>query len=138
MSVEARPSNVRLGRPETRTQEANHRKYIVSAHGGTYVDPRTVDTTLTTCEFASGVQAHIFVSWLHPFKEQKLAVVGNKKMAVFDDLQPEVLAQRVEFNQGLLDRVSVQDPIVDLDDVAAASQDRGPPDHVLAHRQAAR
>ena len=61
----------------------------VSAHGGSYVDPRTVDTTLTTCEFASGVQAHIFVSWLHPFKEQKLAVVGSKKMAVFDDVQRE-------------------------------------------------
>ena len=59
----------------------------VSAHGGSYVDPRTVDTTLTTCEFASGVQAHIFVSWLHPFKEQKLAVVGSRKMAVFDDVQ---------------------------------------------------
>ena len=59
----------------------------VNAHGGSYVDPRTVDTTLTTCEFASGVQAHIFVSWLHPFKEQKLAVVGTRKMAVFDDMQ---------------------------------------------------
>lgn len=59
----------------------------VNAHGGSYVDPRTVDTTLTTCEFASGVQAHIFVSWLHPFKEQKLAVVGTRKMAVFDDVQ---------------------------------------------------
>ena len=61
----------------------------VTAHGGSYVDPRTVDTTITTCEFASGVQAHIFVSWLHPFKEQKLAVVGTKKMAVFDDVQRE-------------------------------------------------
>jgi UDP-2-acetamido-3-amino-2,3-dideoxy-glucuronate N-acetyltransferase len=79
----------------------------VSAHGGTYVDPRTVDTTLTTCEFASGVQAHIFVSWLHPFKEQKLAVVGNKKMAVFDDLQPErklvLYSHRIEW----LDRAPV-------------------------------
>ncbi|HOW57450.1 MAG TPA: acyltransferase, partial [Smithellaceae bacterium] len=31
---------------------------------------------------------HIFVSWLHPFKEQKLVVVGDKKMAVFDDTLP--------------------------------------------------
>ncbi len=61
----------------------------VSAHGGKYIDPGRFDTTLTTCEFGSGVQAHIFVSWLHPFKEQKLAVVGSKKMAVFDDLQRE-------------------------------------------------
>jgi UDP-2-acetamido-3-amino-2,3-dideoxy-glucuronate N-acetyltransferase len=61
----------------------------VTAQGGRYIDPRRVDTTLTTCEFASGVQAHIFVSWLHPFKEQKLTVVGSKKMAVFDDVQPK-------------------------------------------------
>ena len=31
------------------------------------------------------MQAHIFVSWLHPVKEQKLVVVGSEKMAVFDD-----------------------------------------------------
>jgi predicted dehydrogenase len=39
-------------------------------------------------EFPSGLQAHIFVSWLHPFKEQRLVVVGDRKMAVFDDTQP--------------------------------------------------
>jgi len=37
-------------------------------------------------QFASGVNAHIFVSWLHPFKEQKLVVVGERQMAVFDDM----------------------------------------------------
>lgn len=61
----------------------------IASHGGTYVDARVADTTLSTCEFASGVNAHIFVSWLHPFKEQKLTIVGGKKMAVFDDMQPE-------------------------------------------------
>jgi UDP-2-acetamido-3-amino-2,3-dideoxy-glucuronate N-acetyltransferase len=61
----------------------------VASHGGTYVDSRVADTTLSTCQFASGVNVHIFVSWLHPFKEQKLTIVGGKKMAVFDDMQPE-------------------------------------------------
>src|SRR2546422_2153828 len=59
----------------------------VSAHGGSYLNPQIFDTTLTTCDFKSGVKAHIFVSWLHPFKEQKLAVIGGKKMAVFDDME---------------------------------------------------
>src|SRR5229473_6026439 len=59
----------------------------VSAHGGSYINPRIFDTTLTTCDFNSGAKAHIFVSWIHPFKEQKLAIVGGKKMAVFDDTQ---------------------------------------------------
>jgi UDP-2-acetamido-3-amino-2,3-dideoxy-glucuronate N-acetyltransferase len=35
--------------------------------------------------FPSGVRGHIYVSWLHPFKEQRLVVVGSEKMAVFDD-----------------------------------------------------
>ena len=35
------------------------------------------------------MKAHIFVSWLHPFKEQKLVVVGDRKMAVFDDVEQE-------------------------------------------------
>ena len=60
-----------------------------SAQGGSYLNAQTVDTTLSTLDFSSGVKAHIFVSWLHPFKEQKLAIVGSKKMAVFDDVQPE-------------------------------------------------
>jgi len=61
----------------------------VSSHGGTYIDSRVTDTTLSTCQFSSGVNVHIFVSWLHPFKEQKLTIVGGKTMAVFDDVEPE-------------------------------------------------
>jgi UDP-2-acetamido-3-amino-2,3-dideoxy-glucuronate N-acetyltransferase len=62
---------------------------LVSSHGGRYLNGHIMDTTVTNCEFASGVNAHIFVSWLHPFKEQKFAIVGDKKMAVFDDMESE-------------------------------------------------
>ncbi len=57
----------------------------VSASGANYLHKLLADVTLSTLDFRSGVHAHIFVSWLHPFKEQKLVVVGDKKMAVFDD-----------------------------------------------------
>lgn len=57
----------------------------VMATGGNYLHRKIADVTTTHLEFPSGLQAHIFVSWLHPFKEQKLVVVGDKKMAVFDD-----------------------------------------------------
>jgi len=60
----------------------------VAAHGGSYLNPGVVDVTLTSCEFGSGVTGHIFVSWLHPFKEQKLVIVGDRNMAVFDDTAP--------------------------------------------------
>ena len=61
----------------------------VAAHGGNYLNSHVADVTLTSCNFASGVTAHIFVSWLHPFKEQKLVIVGDRQMAVFDDMQAE-------------------------------------------------
>jgi len=57
----------------------------VQATGGNYLHPHIADVTTTHLEFKSGIKAHIFVSWLHPFKEQKLVVVGDRKMAVFDD-----------------------------------------------------
>ena len=61
----------------------------VAAQGQSYLNHSIADVTLTILSFESGVKAHIFVSWLHPFKEQKLVVVGDRKMAVFDDTQTD-------------------------------------------------
>jgi UDP-2-acetamido-3-amino-2,3-dideoxy-glucuronate N-acetyltransferase len=61
----------------------------VSAHGGYYLHEDIADVTLTNLGFKNGTRAHIFVSWLHPYKEQKLVVVGEKKMALFDDTKAE-------------------------------------------------
>ncbi len=61
----------------------------VTAVGGSYLQPNIADVTMTNLMFDGGMRAHIFVSWLHPFKEQKLVVLGTKKMAVFNDVQPE-------------------------------------------------
>ena len=60
----------------------------IVATGGNYLHKQIADVTTTHMEFPSGLRAHIFVSWLHPFKEQKLVVVGDRKMAVFDDTLP--------------------------------------------------
>ncbi|MCZ6802242.1 MAG: DapH/DapD/GlmU-related protein, partial [Nitrospirae bacterium] len=59
----------------------------VLAQGGNYLHQQIADATVSLLSFPSGVKAHVFVSWLHPFKEQKLVVVGDKKMAVFDDME---------------------------------------------------
>jgi UDP-2-acetamido-3-amino-2,3-dideoxy-glucuronate N-acetyltransferase len=60
----------------------------IHAQGGNYLHDQLADVTVTLLSFPSGVRAHVFVSWLHPFKEQKLVIVGTRKMAVFDDLEP--------------------------------------------------
>lgn len=63
----------------------------VSAFGEDYLNKGVYDTTLTTLEFLNGVKGHIYVSWLHPYKEQRLVVVGTKAMAVFDDVAEDKL-----------------------------------------------
>lgn len=60
----------------------------VYATGACHLNPKVQDVTTTHLSFKNGVQAHVFVSWLHPFKEQKLVVVGDRGMAVFDDGLP--------------------------------------------------
>lgn len=75
----------------------------VSAFSGDYINPGISDVTLTTLEFKNRVKGHIFVSWLHPFKEQKLVVVGSKAMAVFDDVSKEKLLfypHEIKWKQG--------------------------------------
>lgn len=60
----------------------------VYATGACHLNPRIHDVTTTHMSFKNGIEAHIFVSWLHPYKEQKLVVVGDRGMAVFDDGLP--------------------------------------------------
>lgn len=60
----------------------------VSAVGSCVLHARIADSTVTHLQWESGLCAHVYVSWLHPFKEQRLVVVGSDAMAVFDDQQP--------------------------------------------------
>ncbi len=71
----------------------------VSASGGAYLQPHIFDVTVTNIDFPTGVRAHIFVSWLHPYKEQRLVVVGSKQMAVFDDVRKD--AKLMIYDQGV-------------------------------------
>lgn len=77
----------------------------VRAQGGNYLHQQIADVTISLLAFPSGVKAHIFVSWLHPFKEQKLVVVGDRKMAVFDDTAREgklkIYDKGIEWRAGL-------------------------------------
>ena len=76
--------------------------FNVAAYGGSYVQPNIADVTVTHLLFDNGVRAHIYVSWLHPFKEQRLVIVGSKKMASFDDVTKQLILydQRVEVKEG--------------------------------------
>ena len=60
----------------------------VDSVGSNFLHARIADVTMTNIKFPSGIGAHIFVSWLNPYKEQKLVIVGSNGMLVFDDTEP--------------------------------------------------
>jgi predicted dehydrogenase len=60
----------------------------VSAQGTVAFTPGVADLVTAQMRFKSGVRAHLMACWMHPFKEQRLVVIGDKAMAVFEDSQP--------------------------------------------------
>lgn len=76
--------------------------FQVSASGGSYIQPNIADVTVTNLLFDNGVRAHIYVSWLHPFKEQRLVIIGSRQMASFDDVNKQLVLydQRVDIKDG--------------------------------------
>jgi UDP-2-acetamido-3-amino-2,3-dideoxy-glucuronate N-acetyltransferase len=57
----------------------------ISSRGAAYVQEDLYDTTMTTLTYDNNIKGHIYVSWLHPFKEHRLVVVGDKGMIRFED-----------------------------------------------------
>jgi predicted dehydrogenase len=60
----------------------------VSARGTSYLKPGIEDVVFVDIEFANNRTAHLHVSWLDPHKIRKATIVGSKKMAVVDDMEP--------------------------------------------------
>ena len=91
----------------------------VYAKGASFLQHEIEDTTLTFLRYPDNVSAHIFVSWLHPFKEQRLVVIGDKGMVVFEDsLEKEKLKfykkgfQKVE---GVLEKFDFDYEVVEIE-----------------------
>jgi UDP-2-acetamido-3-amino-2,3-dideoxy-glucuronate N-acetyltransferase len=61
----------------------------VYATGYSHLQKDVEDVTISILDFPSGVGAHIYLSWMNPFKEHRLVILGDKKMAVFEDSRPE-------------------------------------------------
>jgi predicted dehydrogenase len=59
------------------------------ARGESFLNPGVEDIVFCYLRFPSGVVAHMHLSWLDPHKMRRMTVVGDQKMAVFDDMEPE-------------------------------------------------
>ena len=71
----------------------------VSAHGGAYVRGSVHDVIYLALEYPNGLLAHVHVSWLNPSKVRRFTVVGDQRMAVYDDVEA---TEKVRiFNRGV-------------------------------------
>jgi len=96
----------------------NQEPINIDSFGQSYINSNIYDVTLTILEFPGKVRAHIFVSWLHPYKEQKLVVVGSQAMAVFDDQSTEKLSlyyHKVENHNGIIVEKKAPKEVIDID-----------------------
>jgi len=64
---------------------SNSYPFEVVSRGGAFLQKNIHDTTITYLKYPNGIQGHIYVSWLHPFKEHRLVIIGSKGSLHFED-----------------------------------------------------
>ena len=81
----------------------------INAHGSVLLQKGIYDSTTTHFEYKSGVKGHIFVSWLHPFKEHRLVVIGKKAMISFEDSKEgkplKLYSKKIDLSNGIPEKV---------------------------------
>lgn len=63
-------------------------KEIIS-RGGAFLQPHIHDSSMTILTYPDNIVGHIFVNWLHPFKEHRIVVIGSKGMFSYEDSSNE-------------------------------------------------
>jgi len=61
----------------------------INSFGGAFINENNQDTTITYLEYPNNIKTHIFVSWLHPFKEHRIVIIGSNGMISFEDSSKE-------------------------------------------------
>jgi predicted dehydrogenase len=59
------------------------------ARGESFLNEGIEDVVFCYLRFPSGAVAHMHLSWLDPHKLRRMTVVGDRRMAVFDDMELE-------------------------------------------------
>jgi len=70
----------------------------VLASGSQMLQPGVDDLVQVRLEFSKGLQGHVLLSWINPIKEQRLVVIGNQAMAVFDGVTGALTIQECSFS----------------------------------------
>ncbi len=81
----------------------------INSKGSAFLQKGIPDSTLTQFEYENEIRGHIFVSWLHPFKEHRLVVIGSEAMISFEDSlidKPlKLYSKKIDINSGIPEKV---------------------------------
>lgn len=88
----------------------------IKAKGQKFLQPNVYDSTVAHLTYPGNIHGHIFASWLHPFKEHRLVVIGSEGMLSFEDSSPEKNVvfhdKRIRINEGVPVKVEAPDEII--------------------------
>jgi predicted dehydrogenase len=81
----------------------------IYATGSAFLQPRIHDSTITQLKYPNGIEGHVFVSWLHPFKEHRLVVIGSDAMITFEDSTDgkplKLYSKKFDMSQGIPEKI---------------------------------
>ena len=81
----------------------------IQASGSIFLQKGIHDSTMTNFEYNNGVKGHIFVSWLHPFKEHRLVVIGSEAMISFEDSKNDkpltLYSKKIDISSGIPEKI---------------------------------
>ena len=81
----------------------------IKANGVSFIQEKIYDSTITQLKYPHGIEAHIFVSWLHPFKEHRLVVIGSEAMISFEDSSShkplKLYSKKIMMDKGIPEKI---------------------------------
>ena len=99
----------------------------IHASGSTFLQKGIHDSTLTQFKYPNGVEGHIFVSWLHPFKEHRLVVIGSEAMITFEDSSEgkplKLYAKKFDMAKGVPEKIDGPVTLIDYEQKMALTEE---------------
>jgi UDP-2-acetamido-3-amino-2,3-dideoxy-glucuronate N-acetyltransferase len=99
----------------------------ISTKGSIFLQKGIHDSTITQLKYPYGVEGHIFVSWLHPFKEHRLVVIGSEAMITFEDSSDgkllKLYAKKFEMEQGVPKKFDGPATLIDYEQKMALTEE---------------
>ena len=99
----------------------------IYANGSAFLQKGIYDSTITQLKYPNGIEGHIFVSWLHPFKEHRLVVIGSEAMISFEDSSEgkplKLYAKKFDLGKGVPEKIDGPVTLIDYEQKMALTEE---------------